>query len=137
MAEKYSAEDAIISVDGQRITGLASGTFVELEWNSDKYSNEPDAYGENVTRTEMQDETGTITITLKQNSPSLPHLKQLMASGDMVSARAVDGSKAESERNGVRGKECSVERPGFARGDEVEETEVVIKAAKLEHLNQS
>lgn len=135
MTEKYKAEDTIISVDGNRITGLADGTFAEVEYNTDKYSNEPDAYGDNVVRNEMQDDTGTISITLKQNSPSLQLLRTLAQNGDLVPVRVVDTSKSESERDGKRGVDCSIERIPFSRGSEVEEIEVTIKAAKIKEIN--
>lgn len=133
--DKYKAEDTVITVDGERVTGLAGGTFVEIEYNTELYSNEPDAYGENTVRTKMQDDTGQMSITLKQNSPSLQRLRTLSRNGDLVPARVVDTSKAEAERDGKRLVDCSIERPSFSRGDEVEEIEVVAKAAQVKDIN--
>jgi hypothetical protein len=69
----YDAKNVSVSVGGISITGFADGTFVECAAASERHSTVVGAQGE-VSVATTNDGRGTIKITLKQTSASIPYL---------------------------------------------------------------
>jgi hypothetical protein len=66
---QYSPADVKVIFGGYEITGFADGTFVGLEFGSDRFTTMVGADG-SVVRTRSADETAKITVTLLQSSAS-------------------------------------------------------------------
>ncbi len=130
MSKKYRPDQVVVTVGGQRITGFAEGSFVEVVRNEEEWENVPDAYGEDVTRVQSHNKTGEISLTLKQDSPSLAYLVGLNKSGAQVPVSVNDLSPGRP--SGRVGRDASVELPDFTRGADHETQEVVLKATKIE-----
>lgn len=126
MADQYDPRLVAVIVNGRQIVGFAEGTFIEGERNTERYSADVGAKGE-VTFVRSADDTGTITITLKHNSPSNPYLYELWRQQDDPSAEPI--TILVQDRNfdgdvGIGGSECKiVNLPAFSRGDEIEDAE--------------
>ena len=65
----YSSQEVAINYKGAPITGLAKGTFVDIEYDEEDWMYETGSDG-NVTRSLKPNKTATATITLQQSSPS-------------------------------------------------------------------
>jgi hypothetical protein len=77
----------IMTFKGIDITGVADGTFVEVEYDEDAYTHHVGAKGE-VTRVKNSNEMGTITFTLGQGSSTNDKLSAV-AIGDRKSGTGV------------------------------------------------
>jgi len=126
MADLYDPRNVAVIVNGREIVGFAEGTFIEAERSTERYSADVGAKGE-VTFVRSADDTGTVTITLKHNSPSNAFLHQLWQQQDNPNAEPI--TILVQDRNfdddvSVSGSECKiVNLPPFSRGDEVEDAE--------------
>lgn len=126
MADQYDPRNVAVIVNGVEIVGFADGTFIEGERSTERYSADVGAKGD-VTFVRSADDTGTITITLKHNSPSNAHLLELWRQQDDPNAEPI--TILVQDRNfdgdvGVSGSQCKiVNLPAFSRGDEVEDSE--------------
>ncbi|TQK41968.1 uncharacterized protein DUF3277 [Brevibacillus sp. AG162] len=72
----YSFKKVSLIVAGRHHTGFMDGTPIKAERNEDGIIPHVGADGF-VTFAESADESGTITVTYKQNSPALDHVRQL------------------------------------------------------------
>lgn len=126
MADQYDPRNVAVIVNGREIVGFADGTFIEAERSTERWSSDVGAKGE-VTFVRSADDTGTITITLKHNSPSNGYLYQLFQQQDEAGAEPIAISIQDRNFDGdvsVSGSECKiVNTPTFSRGDEVEDSE--------------
>jgi len=126
MADLYDPRNVAVIVNGREIVGFAEGTFIEAERSTERYSADVGAKGE-VTFVRSADDTGTVTITLKHNSPSNAFLYQLWQQQDNPNAEPITILVQDRNFNGdvsVSGSECKiVNLPPFSRGDEVEDAE--------------
>jgi len=126
MADLYDPRNVAVIVNGREIVGFAEGTFIEAERSTERYSADVGAKGE-VTFVRSADDTGTLTITLKHNSPSNAFLYQLWQQQDNPNAEPITILVQDRNFNGdvsVSGSECKiVNLPPFSRGDEVEDAE--------------
>lgn len=86
-----------IIVDGKYLTGFMDGTPIKAEKNSDNRVPHVGADG-SVTFSSSADDTGKITVTLKQNSPSLKQLIELSKSKD----RTFPVKVFDTNTNGLR-----------------------------------
>ena len=115
MATTHNFKNTIVVVDGNIITGFMDGDSISTEKNEDEVSQHVGADG-SVTFNETNDDTGLITITIKQDSPSAPILDALRKSKRIFAAEVNDTA------NGVRvgGSECRIVRsPGRTWGNEI------------------
>lgn len=64
----YDPESVIFSFNGIRITGFATGTFIQVQRSTETWKTEPGAYGE-VTRVKSLDKRGTVTFTTQKEAP--------------------------------------------------------------------
>lgn len=86
---KYRAEDVIVNIDGDIVTGLAEGSYVESGRNTEKREFQVGAQG-NVIVNESADDTGYFNLTLQETSPFNDVLRALFNSGDEFSISVTD-----------------------------------------------
>lgn len=128
----YDPKSVIVTINGRPLTGFADGTFIKGERNNDTYSTHVGVDGE-VTRVKNNDKTGTISITLKHNSPSNKLLEEYAKKGTMfninVTDRNFDGDV------GIGGSEAWISKPAaFERGKEVSDREWTIHVADYDQV---
>lgn len=124
MPNVFNFKDTAVVIGGNIITGFMDGTPISTEQNEDTYTQHVGADGQ-VTYNESNNETGTFTFTLKQDSPSVPVLSALLATKESFSVSVVDGKRNKR----VSGEDCRFSRkPTFTRGAEVEGVEYTILA---------
>jgi hypothetical protein len=121
----FNFKDTVGIVGGIILTGYMDGTPIEAEKNEDTYTQHVGADGK-VTYNESNNETGTFTITLKQDSSVLPALEDLRKSKE-----AFNVSFTDTKRNKrVSGEDCRFQKNApFSRGAEIEGVEYTILAA--------
>jgi len=76
--QTYDPNETILNVLGVVVTQLAKGTFIEVAYDTDAYSDEVGANG-NVVRIRSADKRGTIKFTTMAESPSNDELTALAA----------------------------------------------------------
>ena len=124
----YDFKKVSVIVDGVFIVGFMDGEPIQVEKNEDDITPHVGAGGD-VTYAESADQTGTITLTLKQTSASLPFLQQLRKSKRIFPIQIVD-SNTNTYR--VSGSEARiVKMPSRSWGAEVQGVEVQIHVADL------
>lgn len=124
----YDFKKVSVIVDGAFIVGFMDGEPIQVEKNEDDITPHVGADGD-VTYAESADQTGTITLTLKQTSASLPFLQQLRKSKRIFPIQIVD-SNTNTYR--VGGSEARiVKMPSRSWGAEVQGVEVQIHVADL------
>jgi len=108
MAQQTHDPSAVtVSIAGITLTQFAKGTFVEVEYDTDAYSDEVGAGGE-VVRVKSSDQRGTVRVTLMAASPSNDELSALAATdraaGNGVGAVLVkDGPTGTSKHSSENG----------------------------------
>lgn len=103
----YDFKRVSVIVDGVIITGFMDGESIQTEQNEDDVTPHVGAGGD-VTFSETNDETGTITLSLKSTSSSNPFLKSLRNSKETFPISIVD-SNDNNFRAG--GNECRIVKP--------------------------
>lgn len=83
MVDVYDFKSTSVIVDGKYLTGFMDGTAIKAEKNEDNKVPHVGADGA-VTFSNSANETGKITVTLKQSSPSLTQLIALAKSKTSV-----------------------------------------------------
>jgi hypothetical protein len=125
MAKSYDPKKVSLIVDGTYITGFMDGTFIQCEKNEDNVIPHVGAQGD-VTFTESADNTGMITMTLKQNSSSLRFLQSLAKQKREFAAQVIDANEGFQ----AGGTQCRIlKTPGREFGSEVSGVEVQIYVA--------
>lgn len=124
----YDFKKVSVIVNGVYITGFMDGEVIQVEKNEDDVIPHVGAGGD-VTYAESADKTGTITLTLKQNSASLPFLQQLRKSKRIFPIQIVDSN---TNKYRVGGREARIlKMPNRSWGNEVQGVEVQIHVADL------
>lgn len=124
----YDFKKVSVIVDGVFIVGFMDGEPIQVEKNEDDITPHVGAGGD-VTYAESADQTGTITLTLKQTSASLPFLQRLRKSKRIFPIQIVD-SNTNTYR--VSGSEARIMKmPNRSWGNEVQGVEVQIHVADL------
>jgi len=122
----YDPRDVNVIVDGVFLTGFTDGTFVSCEKVEDNWTPHVGAQGE-VDRARNAHPLGTITVTLKQTSPSNAHLSRLAKSKNTFPVRVVDRNSPETI---IGGSECwIVKQPNVERSNEITGQEWQIQVA--------
>ncbi|MEK4131990.1 phage protein [Solibacillus sp. FSL W8-0474] len=122
----YDPKKVSFVADGQFIVGYMDGTFITTEKNEDNTIPHVGAQGD-VSFTESADETGTITITVKQNSSSLPFLTSLSKQKKEFAANVIDANDGSFKAGGTR---CRIlKTPGREYGAEISGVEIAIYVA--------
>ncbi len=84
----YSAKEVQVVVGGVPISGYTDGTFVEISREEDTWSKVVGADGY-VTRGKTNNFSGTLTITLKQSSPSNDVLSGFIIADELTSSAII------------------------------------------------
>lgn len=124
MTTVYNFKNTQVVVDNFIVTGYADGDAIQGERSEDKFSHFVGADG-GVTVNETNNDTGTITLTVKPTSASLPLLKALHKSRKLVNVMIHD-TKNNAR---VTGEDCVIQAPSFARGAEAAGVEIQILCA--------
>lgn len=115
----YNAKDCVITVGGVYITGLGED-MVSGEKDEDNVSAVVGAQGDVVVN-EVNNDLGTITLTLQGTSPQLPYLKRLAKTKQMVDIWV--NNKSIKEKFG--GSKAMVKKtPSLEEGAELADREV-------------
>lgn len=93
----YSSKEVKISWAGYDIQGLADGTFVSFEFNSDVFTPRVGADGK-ISKSLSPDKTATLTLTLLQESPSNAPLSWALASAK--NGTVIQGAMAITDPSG-------------------------------------
>lgn len=128
MAETFDFKKVTVTVDGTIITGWAEGEVISVEKNEDDVIPYVGADG-SVTYAESADQTGTITLTLKQTSSSLPVLQNLRKSKKLFPIQILDVSTGTYKTGGTEAR--ILKMPPRSYGPEVQGVEVQIHVANL------
>lgn len=92
----YDARNVSVTVDSVFITGFADGTFVDTSKDEDNIDTAVGAQGD-VAVTEVNNQVGTITLTLQQSSPSVAYLNRLANSRKMVPVYVISNQSGAKE----------------------------------------
>lgn len=124
----YDFKKVSVIVDGTFIVGFMDGEPIQVEKNEDDITPHVGAGGD-VTYAESADQTGTITLTLKQTSASLPFLQQLRKSKKIFPIQIIDSNNGTYRAGGSEAR--IVKMPSRSWGAEVQGVEVQIHVADL------
>lgn len=130
LADSYDPKAVYLFTKNHRVRGYASGTFISGERNNDKQSINAGSKGE-VTFVENADASGTVEVTLKHNSASLPYLKRLYDTGEKFPVTAND-MRDGSRMGGTEGKIASM--GGYERSDDVSDKTITILVANYDEF---
>lgn len=112
-----------VIINGHFVTGWMDGSVITAAKTSDNVTPHVGAKGE-VTYTENNDPTGTIVITIKQDSPSLPVLIALSKTKTEFPAQVIDANT-----NAVKagGNACRIlKTPDVGWGAEIAGVEITV-----------
>jgi hypothetical protein len=122
----YDPKKVSVVISGMFMVGFMDGTFVNSEKNEDNVIPHVGAHGD-VTFTDSADETGTITLTLKQNSSSLYKLMELSRQKKVFPAQIIDANDGQFKSGGTQ---CRIlKTPSREYGAEISGVEVQIYVA--------
>jgi hypothetical protein len=128
MADTYDFKKVSTIVAGIIITGWMDGEVISVEKNEDDVIPHVGVGGD-VTYAESADQTGIITLTLKQTSSSLPHLQELRKSKRLFPIQILDVNTRVYKTGGTEARVLKM--PSRTYGNEVQGVEVQIHVAKL------
>lgn len=117
---QYNAKDCVITVDNVYITGLSEDMVTGAK-DEEFFSTAVGAQGD-VIINEVNNDLGTITITVQATSPQKAYLINLAKSGAIVPIWVVNNSENFKERMG--GTKARIKNyPELAQGTEAEDRE--------------
>ena len=122
----YDVKNVNLIVAGQVITGFAEGSVIQAEKLEDNFTEHVGVKGE-VTLAETNNNTGEITVVLKNTSPSVSFLNSL--ANRRGENAIVDVSVVDLNNNGtqISGSQARVRKPADAEySNEETEREFVI-----------
>lgn len=122
----YDPKKISVIWGGIAITGFSEGTIVNCEKNEESATHHVGAMGE-VTQVINSDDTGLITISLKNNSPSLQMLANDAQSNAIKSIAVVDMNTGGVNAGGTQAWVQKI--PDLAKGKEIEDVDVEILVA--------
>lgn len=119
---RYNAKDCVVTVDGVYITGLGED-MISAEKDEDNVSAVVGAQGDVVVN-EVNNDLGTITLTVQGTSPQLPLLKKLAKTKAIVPVWVNNKSIKEK----VGGSKAIIKKaPNIEYGAELADREVEIQ----------
>lgn len=125
MAEVFNFKDTVVVVGGIILTGFMDGTPISAEKNEDTFTQHVGADG-SVSYIESNDNTGTFTFTLKDDSSVLPALESLRKSKESFNVTITDTKRGKR----ISGEDCRFAKNApFSRGADMEGVEYTILAA--------
>lgn len=123
MATTFDFKKASVIINGHFVTGWMDGSVIAAAKAADNVVPHVGAAGE-VTYTENNDPTGTIVITIKQDSPSLPVLIALSKTKAQFPCQVIDANT-----NAVKagGNNCRIlKTPDVGWGAEIAGVEITV-----------
>jgi hypothetical protein len=122
LVEVFDFKNTSVVVNGKYLTGFMDGTAIQTEKNEDNKTPHVGADGQ-VTFSNSADNTGTITVTLKQTSPSLKYLIALSKyKSTLFPVKVIDHNNNKIR---VGGNKCVIlKTPAIEWGSEVAGVEV-------------
>lgn len=129
MATKtYDAKSVSVIVNGVYLTGFGESTMVEIEKSEDNYETKVGAQGD-VIRAKINNNTGTMTVTLQQSSPHVAYLDGLANSGKLVPITVISNNDPKETSSAT---EAYVTKPATRTyGSSAEEREFSIMCLDL------
>lgn len=122
MIEVFDFKSTSVIVNGKFLTGFMDGTAIQAEKNEDNKIPHIGAGGD-VTFSNSADNTGTITVTLKQTSPSLRDLITLSKNKTLLfPVQVIDANTNKLRCGGT--KAVILKTPSIEWGSEVSGVEV-------------
>ena len=125
----YDFKKVSVIVNGTFVTGFMDGTPIKAEPNQDKVKPHVGAAGD-VTYSEVNDNTGKITLTLKANSSSLSYLVGLAKQKTTFPVQIVDMNDNNFRAGGTEAR--ILKTPGYQAGAELQGIEVSIHVADFD-----
>lgn len=126
MADVFDFKKVSVVVNGHIVTGWMDGSVITAEKNEDNVIPHIGAAGE-VSYSESNNNTGLITLNIKQTSPSLPIFVNLAKKKEVFPAQIID---ANTNRVKTGGNQCRIlKTPGTEWGTEVTGVEIQIYVA--------
>jgi hypothetical protein len=108
----YDPKKILVLINGQRITGFADGTFVDIAFPP-SFTTQKGAQGAH-TRTRVADSSATVTLSLQQTSPSNAFLSALALADELTNAPFVMLVKDLGGGDLVAGLGYAAQRPGLS-----------------------
>jgi hypothetical protein len=129
MANKtYDAKSVSVIVNGVYLTDLGE-SMVEIEKDEDNYSVAVGAQGDTV-RSKVNNNLGTITVTLQQTSPQIAYMDKLANSGALF---PISVTSAGDPKEVASATEAFIKKPAARTyGNEAEDREYEIQALDLQ-----
>lgn len=124
--QTYDPKKVMVIWGGVVITGYAEGSMVNCEKNEESSTHAVGAQGE-VTQIINSDDTGTVTISLKGNSPSLSMLAADAQSHVIKPLQVIDMNTGGLNAGGTEA--WVTKTPDLNKGKEVEDIDVEILVA--------
>lgn len=125
-AKTYDPKKVMVIWGGVALTGFAEGSIVSCEKNEENATHVVGAQGE-VTQVINSDNTGTITVSLKSNSSSLPLLADDAQTNVIKPIQVID---MNSGAQNAGGSEAWVTKtPNLTKAKELEDIDVEILVA--------
>lgn len=122
----YDFKKITATVANHILTGFMDGSVITIEKNEDNVTPHVGADG-SVTYAESADNTATMTITLKQTSPSLPVLRGLARNKTNCPTSVINNNTGSAKYVSSYGRVLKM--PGEEFGTEVSGVEVTIHIA--------
>ena len=129
-ADSYDPKKVNVFAKNHRVVGWAEGTMISGSRSEDKQSMNVGSKGE-VTFVESGNQSGTIEITLKHNSASLPYFKRLYDTGEKFPITAND-MRDGSRMGGTEAKVMSM--GSYERGGDVSDKTLTIGVANFDEF---
>lgn len=123
----YDSKSVSVIIDGTYLTGF-SESMVEVEKDEDNYEVKIGAQGD-TTRAKVNNQLGTIKVTLLQTSPQISFLDGLANSGKLVPVTVIN---AGTTRETSSATQAFISKPAARKyGNSVEDREYEIKCMDL------
>lgn len=125
----YDFKKVNVIVNGRYVTDFAEGSVIAIARNSDKYNKSIGAKGE-TDYSKTNDDSGTITITLKDTSYSNLWLTEYAEDGKFLEVSVIDSNVPGYLK--VGGNRCVIMRPAdVSKGQEIGTREWTIDVDKM------
>jgi|SRR3712207_6494667 len=128
----FNLVNLILTTDSGQyyVQGFANGSKIKAERNTDKYVPHVGAKGD-TTYARSNDNSGTITFTLKTDSDSNKVCNNLSKGDTTFDVQIVDGN--DSSKSHAGGTDCVIMKPApYERGAEIDGEEWTIAVPNLE-----
>lgn len=129
----YNPKEVAIIVGGNIIDGFADGTFINVERDEDSYTLQVGSDGE-ATRSKNNNLSGTVTLTLRQGSPSNAILSALAQQDELNGSGIVPLLVKDNSGSSIHSAETAwIQKPSAAEyGRESGSREWVIRTDRLQ-----